>query len=385
MSLVFVNNSTETFTPTQSGAIATFLWSLCQSAFREGIEPLVISRPASAPPFPWKRLLLLNYPSEPKSKAGEIFWRGERRITGWRYLHQRHYAHAVARAIGGLAIRQPTLFLSNDPEMAVFLQKAFPLARIVHCFHNQHGCKPHYRNRLGAAVDAVATVSDFTRDWIADHYHLPRAGIKTIHNGVDFEQFSPAPAPPPGLPVINFVGRTGIEKGPDILLDAALRLAQRTNQFSLQLLGSNHWGRFEMDDYQRLLGDRVQQLESRGIRVRRPGHVARCDLPAELRKAHIHVVPARWDEPFGLTTLEGMATGLATVASRTGGTPEVVGDAAMLFERESVEELADNLEQLARDEKLRIEQGRRARRRAEEFSWDRCWRGYRAVFESPPV
>src|SRR5439155_23454526 len=136
---------------------------------------------------------------------------------------------------------------------------------------------------------------------------------------------------PPGKPIINFVGRTGIEKGPDVLLAAALRLAKRTKEFRLQLLGSNHWDRFELDDYQRKLQKMAAELQAMGIEVRCAGHIDRASLPDELRKAHIHVVPARWDEPFGMTTIEGMACGLATVASRTGGTPQVVGDAALLF------------------------------------------------------
>jgi len=73
-----------------------------------------------------------------------------------------------------------------------------------------------------------------------------------------------------------------------------------------------------MDDYQKQLASLVGELEACGVCVRRPGHVGRSALPAEIRKAHIHVIPARWDEPFGMTTIEGMACGLATVASRTG-------------------------------------------------------------------
>jgi glycosyltransferase involved in cell wall biosynthesis len=96
-------------------------------------------------------------------------------------------------------------------------------------------------------------------------------------------------------------------------------------------------------------------------------------LPAEIAKAHIHVVPSRWDEPFGLTTLEGMASGLATVASATGGTPEVVGDAGLMFDRESVEQLADRLWELVENPDHRREVAARCRRRAEEFTWARTW------------
>ena len=64
--------------------------------------------------------------------------------------------------------------------------------------------------------------------------------------------------------------------------------------------------------------------------------------------------------------------GLATVASRTGGTPEVVGDGGFLFEG-LVDELAGHLHRLITDRELRREYGLRARARAEELTWDHTW------------
>jgi len=373
LNLVFINSSQETFTPTQSGAIATVIWELCQAARRVGIEPTVITRHSPAPPYPLPGLVQVKHPTEPRSKAGIYLWRGERRLTGWRHLRQRQYAMRVVKAIKRLDLSKPVFVLNNDPEMAVLFRKKFPASRIIHCFHNQHECKPRFRRQLAASIDMATAVSGFTANWIASYYAIPAERVRSNHNGVDLKHFSPSTICPAAHPVVNFLGRTGIEKGLDILLDAALLVSRNTREFSLQLLGSNHWDRFVLDDYQRLLNDRVDQLQSRGIEVRRPGHVGRYNLPAELRKAHINVVPARWDEPFGLTTLEGMACGLATVAARTGGTPEVVGDAGIFFERESVNGLAEILERLIRDDAMRREYGGRARARAEQFSWDRSW------------
>jgi glycosyltransferase involved in cell wall biosynthesis len=73
-------------------------------------------------------------------------------------------------------------------------------------------------------------------------------------------------------------------------------------------------------------------------------------------------------------TLEGMACGLATIASRTGGTAEIVADAGFLFERDSVEQLAAYLYELVTDRDLRMSLGLRARKRAEKFTWSDAWR-----------
>jgi phosphatidylinositol alpha-1,6-mannosyltransferase len=76
-----------------------------------------------------------------------------------------------------------------------------------------------------------------------------------------------------------------------------------------------------------------------------------------------------------MTTIEGMACGLATIASRTGGTPEVVDGQGLFFERESVEGLAKALESLLADERLRQDYASRATGRAREFTWERAWGG----------
>ena len=220
----------------------------------------------------------------------------------------------------------------------------------------------------------TAGVSDFTSRWVADYYGLDQ--VPTIYNGVDLDQFHPVASGEKTAsepPAISFVGRTGIEKAPDLLLRAALTLSEKTTNFRVLMIGSNHWDRFELDDYQREMQGLAATLEARGVAVERPGHVGRADLPDALRRAQIHAVTSRWDEPFGLTTVEGMASGLAVVASDTGGTPEVVGDSGSLFARDSADGLAACLTPLVADAGLRAEQGHKARARAAEFPWERTW------------
>jgi len=371
--IVFINNAMETFTPTASGALATIIWENCRVAARRGFTPTVITRSAPALSFPWSDLQTIDYPDVPASGLGLFTCRVQRKLTGWRQLRHSAWARRVIDAIRNRGLQSGAFILINEPEMAVYLRDRFPDASILHWFQNQHDCKPRFRDRFAESTNVVVAVSNFTARWVESFYNLPANSVKTLYNAVDAGHFTPAPQPPTGKPVINFVGRTGIEKAPDLLLEAALRLAECKNDFSIQLVGSNHWDRFELDDYQRKLNDLVVRLESKNIEVRRPGHVGRASLPNVLRQAHIHVMPSRWDEPFGMTTLEGMACGLATAASRTGGTPEVTGDAAMLFNRDDVSGLTDILEQFLRNPALCREYAARARQRALEFTWDRCW------------
>lgn len=369
----FINYSDETFTPTQSGALATIIYECCQVARSRGDEPLVITRSASAAPFDWQNTKFVDYPPAPKTKLELFRARADRKLFGWRNMGQRTYAHRVVRAIRETQAYERPMILQNDPEMACTIRDAFPDATIVHLFQNQHGAKDKFRRRFGKCVNAVAAVSGFTARWIEDHYGLEKNSVRVIHNGVNPDAFHPVTWSATEKPTINYVGRTGIEKAPDTVLRACIALAQRTKNFRLQLLGSNHWGRNEMDDFQRLLCGLADELIAAGIELHRPGHISRPALPAELQKAQIHIVPSRWEEPCALTLFEGMATGMAVIASRTGGTPEVVGDAGILFERDNVEELTNHLERLLKDEPLRRAQGEKCRQRALTLTWTRMW------------
>lgn len=371
MSFVFINCTADSFTPTKSGAIGTWIWEVCQVAQRDGVEPLVITRRrADAEVWPWGRTIELDYPQVPKIRGMGRVMDLQKRLLGWCHIRQHVYVRQVAEAIRKAGVQDQPLFLQNDIELAVYLRQQFPRARIVHHAQNNNPTSWRFRKAFARSVDLATAVTDFCADWNARYYGLK---VETLLSGIDTDRFFPAEKQPDGPIVINFVGRTDHPKGPDLLLAAAARILRRTKNFSLQLLGSNHYDRFQMDDFQQRLTDMSRELESKGITIRRPGWITRAELPGELRKAHIHCIPARWDEPFGLTTLEGMACGLATVASRTGGTAQVVGDGAQLFDREQVDQLAGLLADLVESPRRRQKWADCARLRACELTWNGTW------------
>lgn len=377
--VVFINGAAETFTATHSGAICTVLHETCLRAVGEGHRVAVLSRPAAAESYDDVPVILVPAPSVPAGPVATLVLRAQRKVLGYRHFRHGEYIRRTVAALRANGLADAPKLTSNDPELAMGLARAFPNALAISWFHNQLECKTRFRRKLAGSNVRCIAVSNFTARWVENYYGLPANSVPTVYNAVDSQQFSPASAPPPGPPVINFLGRTGIEKGPDILLEAALLLAQKGLKFRMQLIGSNHWDHFELDDYQRKLAALVEKLEGLDIPVRRPGHIGRAALPDELRQAHIHVFTSRWDEPFGMATLEGMACGLATVASNTGGTPEVVGDAGLLFERENVSQLAEHLARLVSNEALRRDLAARASQRALQFTWGKTWQGLRTV------
>lgn len=373
--IIFVNTPDETFTPTLSGAVSTHVYHTAKRAMADGHEVRVIARPhAVADPYSDVPSDLFAYPGEP-SGLHLIARRLERKARGWTHVRFGEYARKLLETIRPYAEKDAAFVVHNDPEIVLWIRHRYPKVRLVHWFHNQHVCKERARKRFSDAVDRVVSVSRFTQSWVVPHYACDGEKCSVIHNGVDLDAFYPREHMPAGeRPVINFTGRTGSEKGLDILLEAMLKLVGRgVAGFDAQVIGSNHWGARTQDAYQMELDGLVNQLAEGGVKVSMLGHLDRQATAEAMRQAQVHVVPSRWDEPFGLSTVEGMATGLATVVSRTGGSLEVIGDAGLSFDREDSDDLADLLHSLLADSEKRSRLGREARQRAELFSWDRTW------------
>ncbi|MBC7225556.1 MAG: glycosyltransferase family 4 protein, partial [Anaerolineae bacterium] len=104
-----------------------------------------------------------------------------------------------------------------------------------------------------------------------------------------------------------------------------------------------------------------------------PGYVADEDLPALYTGALAFVFPSLY-EGFGLPLVEAMACRTPVVTSRTSACGEVAGDAALLVDPLSEEEIAAALAQVAEDGDLRAALAARGRARARDFSWERTAR-----------
>jgi glycosyltransferase involved in cell wall biosynthesis len=91
-------------------------------------------------------------------------------------------------------------------------------------------------------------------------------------------------------------------------------------------------------------------------------------------------------ETFGIILLEAMAAGLPLLCSSRSSLPEVAGDAAVYFDPLDVASLGRAITAIYDDGTRRESLAFRSRRRAAQFSWERCARetfGFvREVYES---
>lgn len=86
-------------------------------------------------------------------------------------------------------------------------------------------------------------------------------------------------------------------------------------------------------------------------------------------------------EGFGLTPLEAMATGIPVMTSNCSSLPEVAGEAAILVDPNSIDEMAKGMRELAKDVELRKSLIRKGLKQVKKFSWEKTARQTLYIFE----
>ncbi len=104
--------------------------------------------------------------------------------------------------------------------------------------------------------------------------------------------------------------------------------------------------------------------------VNMTGYVKEEDLPALYAGASLFVYPSLY-EGFGIPILEAMATGTPVITSNITSMPEVAGDAAVLVNPIKEDEVAEAIELVLTDERLHKELGKKGRKRAGSYTWER--------------
>jgi glycosyltransferase involved in cell wall biosynthesis len=113
--------------------------------------------------------------------------------------------------------------------------------------------------------------------------------------------------------------------------------------------------------------------------VRFLGHVSDEELVALYQMALCLVFPSLY-EGFGLPVLEAMTAGCPVITSTASSLPEVAGEAALLVDPHSAQQLAAAMERVLQDAELRVSMTRKGRQRAARFSWEETARMTREVY-----
>ena len=194
--------------------------------------------------------------------------------------------------------------------------------------------------------------------------------VRVIYNGVDVERFRSAlPLPfrsrfgwPEDTLLIAFAGQFSAAKGVWDFVHAAERVLETEPRCRFLFLG-------KQDEQNPCVRELTDHISARGLgdRVVFAGWMEQME-PA-YAAVDVMVMPSRPEEPAANVNIEAMAAGVPVVATRTGGTPELIvdGGTGLLVDPAAPEQLTQAILLLARDPDLRKRLGLTGQARVREL------------------
>lgn len=225
-----------------------------------------------------------------------------------------------------------------------------PISRPISYLITEYGARFHSKADYvtmptQAAIDMLVSGRD----------KLPDIPIKAVSNGIDLSRFKPGrPSAaiykkfdiPKDQLIVSYVGRLDSEKHIWVLIDAFGKAAARSKQpLHLLIVGfGTDSDRLENQVYQLGLHNQVtftgRVSDDEIVQLQKVGDIFCMPSPSELQC---------------IAAMEAMASGKPLVAVDAGAVKELCQDGrnGFLCEKDNVEQVADSLEILIRDEKLR--------------------------------
>jgi glycosyltransferase involved in cell wall biosynthesis len=228
-------------------------------------------------------------------------------------------------------------------------------------------------------ADRVIASSEASKRDLVATLKLPPEKIDVVHLGFGMGE---TPDPAPELTLRERFGLSGRviltvapalrHKNLDRLIGAFARLARGEPELSLVIVG--HAG-LERDSLRRQAAElRVAE------RVVFTGWIEDAELEGLYRMADVFAYPSLM-EGFGIPPLEAMRRELPVACSNASSLPEVVGDAAELFDPYDEAAIAAAIGRLLSDEARRAELVERARAQTRQFTWEQHARRLLEVYE----
>jgi len=220
-------------------------------------------------------------------------------------------------------------------------------------------------------VERITCISSFVMQR-AIELGAPPSKTQVVPFGVDVDMFNPQISgryirEKYGLgdgPMVLAVQRLSPRKAVEYLVRAVPHVLEKVPETTFSIIdGGRRLGR---------LIDLAEKLKVKD-RIIFVGSAPRPALPEYYGAADIFVLHSRF-EALGLVLLEAMSSGKPVVATRVGGTVDVVenGETGFLVSRENPTELANAILVLLNDKKLREKMGKKGRRKVvQHFSWTR--------------
>jgi len=161
-------------------------------------------------------------------------------------------------------------------------------------------------------------------------------------------------------PFIFYVGSAFPHKNLFRLVDSFGLLHERQPDLQLLIVGKREFYKEELEQY-------IAKQPFAGS-IKTPGFVSDEELKWLYENCQAYVFPSE-SEGFGLPGLEAMAHGAPVVSSNATCLPEVYGDAAEYFDPLDIEDMANAIQRVVTDKKLREKLIANGHKQIKKFSW----------------
>ena len=272
------------------------------------------------------------------------------------------------------------LFVSTDGWMP--LKAEIPVLDVIHDLnfeHSQDFLRPshqrymtHFFPLFAKRATRIATVSKFSKEDIEKTYNINSAKIDVVYNGShnfykpcsDEERQLIRDNYCNGKPFFIFIGTISKRKNlANIILAYDLfRQSHPENETKMLVVGSRYGTYKELDEAINATSYRDDIIFI--------GHIGSDRLSQLLASAEALVYTSVF-EGFGIPIVEAFYAETAVITSKVTSMPEVAGDAAILVDPMSVEEISHALCTITDNPEIREEIISRGRERRTLFSWER--------------
>lgn len=165
------------------------------------------------------------------------------------------------------------------------------------------------------AADKVIAVSDLTRNIVINKYGIDPEKVVTVHNAVDFSGRENVKVER-GVrdKVVTFLGRITFQKGPEYFIEAAAKVLKRTDGVRFVMAGSGD-----------MMNRCIRYVAKLGIsdRFHFTGFLRGAEVQKMFAMSDVYIMPSV-SEPFGISPLEAMRSGVPAVISNQSGAAEVL-------------------------------------------------------------
>lgn len=226
----------------------------------------------------------------------------------------------------------------------------------------------------------IIAVSHNTKNDLIKEYRIDSQKIEVIYEGYDKTVFNPNVSAEfvtkkYGLnDYCLYVGRLVPHKNLARLIKAFSLVSREVKDLQLVIVGRKN---------RRFSSEFESRAKDSGVfnRILFLDWVPLEDLAPLYKRAKVLVYPSLY-EGFGLPPLEAMACGTPVITSNISSLPEVVGDAALLVDPYNVEDIANSIVKVIRDQDLSARLSNKGLQRASQFSWEKCAREILGVMKN---